>query len=362
MSVQFAAVEPLCRRARSRGFTLIELLVVMAVIGVLVALLLPAVQQAREAARRTQCKNQVKQIVLAIHGYHESFNCFPLGGRNHSRQIASPSSPSTFVTIPAAGLSFWVGLLPYFEQAALFNSIDPTTPGCGDVVSGVNGPRINGVSLNLLACPASSMPAMDKAGPSNNFLVTMPSYMGISGASTTSPGGIASFSETRIRSFPASCQVGAEMSWGGMLLANEITRLRDAIDGTSQIALIGEASDYVAGNVAGTKMRMDGAGTGGGWIRGTDSSGTLSNYKTSGTMPGRCYNLTTLMHPIGTDAMPFNTSCYNLAPNRPLLSMHTGGTHVGMTDGSVHFLSNDMDLLVLKRLATRDDGSPIGEL
>ncbi|MES2790708.1 MAG: DUF1559 domain-containing protein, partial [Planctomycetota bacterium] len=163
MSVQDAAFVPQCGRARLRGFTLIELLVVMAVIGVLIALLLPAVQQARDAARRTQCKSQVKQIVLAIHGYHEAFNCFPLGGRNHSRQIALPNAPTTFVTIPAAGLSFWVGLLPYFEQTALYNSIDPTTPGCGDVVVGANGPRINGVNLNLLACPASPMPAMQSS-------------------------------------------------------------------------------------------------------------------------------------------------------------------------------------------------------
>jgi prepilin-type N-terminal cleavage/methylation domain-containing protein len=86
---------------RQSGFTLIELLVVIAVIGILVSLLLPAVQQAREAARRVSCKNKLKQIGLAAHNYHDVFGTFPIGAR----------SQRTF------GPSWWVGLLPYIDQA-----------------------------------------------------------------------------------------------------------------------------------------------------------------------------------------------------------------------------------------------------
>ena len=104
-----------------RAFTLIELLVVIAIIAVLIALLLPAVQQARESARRTQCKNNLKQIGLSLHNYHDVSNMFP---------YASGSAASTVNNGGAAVMSTyrnqtgWVLLLPYFDQAPLYNSIN----------------------------------------------------------------------------------------------------------------------------------------------------------------------------------------------------------------------------------------------
>lgn len=98
-------------RRHARGFTLIELLVVIAVIGVLIALLLPAVQQAREAARRTQCRNNLKQVGLALHNYLSSFDRFPPVTVMPAAQVFQP----------------WSGqarLLPYLEQAALYNNVD----------------------------------------------------------------------------------------------------------------------------------------------------------------------------------------------------------------------------------------------
>ena len=97
----------LCGTRSKRGFTLIELLVVIAIIAVLVALLLPAVQQAREAARRVQCKNNLKQIGLALHNYHDAFNRLP---------ITTYVSP---VNEWAARAGIFVRLLPYIEQQAL---------------------------------------------------------------------------------------------------------------------------------------------------------------------------------------------------------------------------------------------------
>src|SRR5687767_6530245 len=105
-------------RFRSRfGFTLIELLVVIAIIAILIALLLPAVQQAREAARRTQCKNNLKQFGLAVHNYHDVHKQFPL------TVGASPGSPpQTWVTMEKG--TYLVQVLPFIEQAPLFQSID----------------------------------------------------------------------------------------------------------------------------------------------------------------------------------------------------------------------------------------------
>jgi prepilin-type N-terminal cleavage/methylation domain-containing protein/prepilin-type processing-associated H-X9-DG protein len=101
-----------CSRRRSRGFTLIELLVVIAIIGILIALLLPAVQQAREAARQTQCKNNLKQMGLAMHNYLDAHRRFP------------PSSVLPLTRVSPAPWSVHARLLPYLEQTALHNLID----------------------------------------------------------------------------------------------------------------------------------------------------------------------------------------------------------------------------------------------
>ena len=106
-------------RSRHRGFTLIELLVVIAIIAVLIALLLPAVQQAREAARRTQCKNNLKQIGLAVFNYESTNTCFPM------RTIYQ-----TVGTAQGKYFGPFYGMLPYLDQAPLYNLIDFTTPWC----------------------------------------------------------------------------------------------------------------------------------------------------------------------------------------------------------------------------------------
>ncbi|NNJ25367.1 DUF1559 domain-containing protein [Alienimonas chondri] len=120
---------PQLNPSRNRsGFTLIELLVVIAIIAILVSLLLPAVQQAREAARKSQCQNNLKQLGLAAHNYHSTYKYFPAGGSQALNRPSDPNDP---------GYSFLVMLLPYMDQPALWNQVkaplDTTDPPDGTI-------------------------------------------------------------------------------------------------------------------------------------------------------------------------------------------------------------------------------------
>lgn len=337
-------------KSRPHGFTIVELLVVIAIIAGLVAILLPAVQQTREAARQISCRNNIKQMALALHNYEASFQCFPLGGRNHPGRLNTPP----FLTGSWAGPSFFTGLLPYLEQSGVYNALDTTSPASGDLVLGPNGSRVGGLILPMMICPSTPLEIMISVGGRS---ILMPSYVGISGASQSDPLG-GSFSETRIAAFNSCSGHVGQMSWGGVLLANKIVRLREITDGTSQVAAIGECSDYVRDS-SGKPQRMDG-GHSGGWVRGTDSAGTLAQYRNSANVASRCFNLTTIMHPVGYRQAPVPTSCLQVSPNRPLVSAHRGA-HIGLCDGSVRLMSNSTDLRLLKKLVTRDDGDPLGD-
>ena len=326
-----------------RAFTLIELLVVIAIIAILIALLLPAVQQAREAARRSQCKNNLKQLGLALHNYHDTFSIFPQG---HFWIVGASSYQ---------GHSATVSLLPFIEETAIFNQWDNTLP----FNSGINN-TTRQEKINALWCPSDF--EFTGGGPGNNYAYCVGSTTDIdTGSATTDTYGI----------FPPRRSV----------------RMRDVVDGTSNTVMTSELlqgdgsttqtsdSDIVRVdpaptfvdrndvtqdelNAAGASCDTPTAGPGG--------DGALSNCGRDWASP------LAFQTRFNTTAPPnwshrscafggFFAECADRDGIVPARSRHEGGVHVGLADGSVRFVSENIDLHTWHNLGRRNDREVIGE-
>jgi len=290
------------------GFTLIELLVVIAIIAVLIALLLPAVQQAREAARRSQCKNNLKQMGLALHNYAESHGVFPPGGMSGVAIGGGGTSAGN-------ELSFLAMLLPFIDQAPLYNTINFNLKGYANHYPiAVN--RIPGY-----LCPSSNQ-EHGLGGDetlSNGQKTYTTHYYGVMG-----PLGTSTLTGQTYRS--TATTYGA-VALQGMLGLDTKTSFRDMSDGSSNTFLCGEISFREAG--------MYRSWTRGGWA----GNGTVASAK------GISSSINKLKM---SSVSEFNYVSFG--------SEHTGGAHFTMGDGSVKFVSENIDLGVYKAAASRDGG------
>jgi len=308
-------------RKNPRGFTLIELLVVIAIIAILIALLLPAVQQAREAARRTQCKNNMKQIGLAVHNYHDTFLLFPPGnttcapGLGYAGWIATPG---------LTGHSLFAGILPYVDQAPLYNTLNWSVLGVDyDNTSGVatHATAIKTV-LPAYLCPSSPTGSLITY---NLCIQAVTHYVGIAG---TTPSATAATS--------------------GTFFKNSSVKIAKMTDGTSNVMMVGEYSGLAKGTSAATAQTLTDAinhRTGTAWYGGyDDGSATLimGAYKTVVYAPN-------IVH--GT-APTFNQS---------LKSQHVGGIHALMADGAVRFISENINLNTLYYISDVADGNVVSD-
>jgi prepilin-type N-terminal cleavage/methylation domain-containing protein/prepilin-type processing-associated H-X9-DG protein len=330
---------PMRQLKRRYGFTLVELLVVIAIIGILVALLLPAVQAAREAGRRMSCQNNLKQLGLALHNYHDTNKKLPYGGRGQG----------------GWGVSWYVGTLPFVEQTALFNKFDHTSANNGWSQTNANNAALaNNLIISYMLCPSSDLDALWDAGSCQQV---MPHYAGIAGALSGS-----GFTESRVATGTNCCNAnvqGGSVSSGGLLPPAKTLGLATATDGTSNVMIVGEISSW-GRKTDGTRQRID-SGYPHGWMMGIEYN--------AGTVPGetitsnysRTFNLTTVNYPIGTKLWGPPGIGENQGVNNPLQSNHPGGCNIALADGSVRFVSNTMDMLTLRRLATRDDGGVLGD-
>jgi len=299
-------------RFRRRGFTLIELLTTLALIGLLVSLLLPAVQMAREAARRTQCRNHLKQIGLALHLYHDSNNVFPInygmGAYNETNR----------------GASWLPRLLPHLDQAPLYSSVrwgEPLTQPDNDLVaktvigvflcpSDVHG---NGIMPNRRNSNDPRAVTNYKACLGSNW------EWGSSAPSMSSAGRNANQTNGLEHCNGFLCRAGDTPP--------QTTRLGDILDGTSSTFAVGEAVPEWTWHTW--------------WYGFNASTATCAVRLNSWHRP--------------------ETSLSDWFENYSFSSRHTGGGHFLMVDGSVRFISENISHYVYRDVATIQGSESIGE-
>ncbi len=317
---------------KSLGFTLVELLVVIAIIGVLVGLLLPAVQSAREAARRMQCSNNLKQLGLAVHLYHDAFNVFP----------------PQMLNVNTSNDRRWgwgAVILPFVEQSALHNQLNPNGGGQIPVASTLyNGVPLLQTTVAVHVCPSDSGPATNQFHPSVNASNNSANWYSKSNY-------VCNQQIMRYRAgFGGSC-----------------FRMSDVTDGTTNTLLLGERRLNIA-----IPFRFPGS-----IIWGT-AQGT-----------GDSSNVMHVAHPINTPSLnsDFDADGNDNQRRRfAISSAHVGGAQFAMTDGSVRFVSQNIPLnpaataralansgngcttgtdtgpgWVYNNLCARDDGEVLGE-
>ncbi len=358
---------------RRRAFTLIELLVVIAIIGVLIALLLPAVQSAREAARRMQCTNNLKQVGIALHNYHGTLNSFPVGFLFPGRPNPSGASP---LGIPDLHWRWSVlaQLTPYMEQSAAYNAVNfdwPIAPG-----SGASGP--------FAGFPAfRPFPVHFTAMTLKVAFFVCPSDG--STARVTTPDGSATFGPTNYHFSTGSGQPGSgrpgdagdprtrAVEADGVFILGPPQSLATITDGSSSTVA---ASEQVIGTASGTTTTVAGAAAGLQDVRRSavyvtgvglpDNPASACNGSIAGWRLDKGYAWWDGDYRSGlyNHYLPPNAKLYDCwqssPPHNPAIkaarSLHPGGVNVLFCDGHVQFIKDTVNVATWRGMATRGGG------
>lgn len=304
-------------RDRRRGFTLVELLVVIAIIGILIALLLPAVQAAREAARRMQCSNQLKQISLAMLNYENVQKCFPAG-----TVIRMNGGCAT----DCRGTAFYVTILPFIEQLAVEQQYQPYYVTNTGWLGWAANSQYNKIAMPIYICPSeakwSSYP-------------TRKTYFGVVGG------------KTLLR----HCWRG-DVFDDGVMYPNSFTRIADIQDGTSHTMVVGESIHPARWGLGPGYGNSDVGGPAPWFVGGAVMVNDFTN-QSYGRM------LRTTKHPINSNQFPIAPDEDN---DMPFGSQHPGGAQFAFGDGHVSFLSETIDMNAYQALSTRNGGESVGNV
>lgn len=319
------------------GFTLVELLVVIAIIGVMVGLLLPAVQAAREAARRMQCSNNLKQIGLGLHNHHDTF-----------RHLPSNIRPNALSTVRIRWATF---LLPYIEQNTLYEQIDQNR-NWSDAVAAtptqIPNRTLFGTRIPTYECPSAPNGTIIDGAPAPETwqpIVANGDYAGFYGVSP----------ELGTLGLVDQQSVGVS---NGALSKTVRLNFRDFTDGLSNTLHLTESAGrphvYRRGRlvitaVANSNNRVNG----GGWCRPASELNVLRGASADGvSFPGPAAINVTNGEPLVTYPHPF----YNVDGTSQIYAFHPGGTNALFGDGSVRFISSSVPIRVLAQVVSRNAG------
>jgi prepilin-type N-terminal cleavage/methylation domain-containing protein/prepilin-type processing-associated H-X9-DG protein len=314
------------------GFTLVELLVVIAIIGVLVALLLPAVQAARESARRTQCSNNSRQIGIALQSYHDNFQRVPPGGIWWTNAVTDPN-------FQLNRGSLLLHLTPFVEQGNVYSQIDFSRPPDYQLLRGSTTDYIAGQVIKTYKCPSDSTPKLNPIsidGIPAGKLATF-SYAGSKGPTSTGDNPAGSCPERAVWDrFNLSANDQAPAGPFTRLGRFYTARLAEVTDGLSNTIFIGE----VRGDCALPIYR--------GWAHGSNTNGMIST-----------------VYPMNYDTCNKDQSkgaCRwwdNFSTEFGFKSLHPRGVNFTFGDGSVHFLSQTIDHLTYQYLGGKSEGQSV---
>jgi prepilin-type N-terminal cleavage/methylation domain-containing protein len=347
-------------RSRREGFTLVELLVVIAIIGVLVALLLPAVQAAREAARRSSCSNNLKQLAIGCHNYHDVTNSFPMNYGTTPGNAHGADPPNTL----HRSTSWMVQVLPFIEQKPLYDMIDfnfdvKLDPRNGGTVNNPNNPSNAFVARTVIPgylCPSDGLNNKGRLGSRANrsgggWEFAVNNYKGVCGANwgsgnfaTVTPPANSTAINFNVTQWSNNHNDGLDGGNGIFFRGgradigrHSATPMAAISDGTSNTLMIGECVPRWCTH------------TWWWWFNGTTATTAVPlNVK---AQHSNCQT--------GNRTADLNCAWGDWPNNYSFMSQHPGGAQFSLADGSTRFISQTIDLTIYRSLGTKANGEAV---